>query len=53
MSKSRPMLDCCGKPMDYCWYRGQYGRDVSGKRKLLYAGYWMFKCYVCRKEING
>uniref|UniRef100_A0AAU8KVZ8 Uncharacterized protein n=4 Tax=Viruses TaxID=10239 RepID=A0AAU8KVZ8_9CAUD len=42
MSKYRPMMACCGKPMDYHWN--------VGTRKV--KGYWQFKCYTCLKEIR-
>ena len=51
-SKFRPLMSCCDRLMDYCWHSGQYIRTEQGKRKLLYTGYWMFKCYICSREIT-
>lgn len=43
MSKYRPMLTCCSKPMASHWTTGERSKT---------KGYWTFKCYACFKEIR-
>ena len=41
---------CCDACWSYCYVSGQRER-IDGKLKLIYKGYWDYKCSKCK--LNG